>query len=366
MNIGIDGNLLTISYHSGLRHYLESLLVALSKIDKKNKYFIFANSKVKIPAQNNFTLVIIPSKFPILKRQIFIPLSMRKYNLDVVHYPCDTWLPAFFWFPHSVVTLSDFGSKKAYPNLYESPKSFLIGKYYNFMRKTLVDKCTQILPISNTIKIEAVKNGISIKKMTIVYLGVDSKFRKINAIKNKQYFLSFADFSPRKNILTVLKAHSLFIKRINKNIPLVVITSDNRPHRIIHETSKSLGTFDLIKIKTNVSTDKLVNIYNKSFGLIYPSLYEGFGLPITEAMACGCPVITSNYGAMKEVSDNAAILVNPENAKEICDSMVRIIESKTARHKLIKQGLVRAHKFSWEKTAINTLKAYNDVSRIDT
>ena len=108
----------------------------------------------------------------------------------------------------------------------------------------------------------------------------------------------------------------------------------------------------------NVTQERLIKLYNEASCFLYPSLYEGFGIPILEAFACGCPVITSNYGAMKETAGDAALLVDPKDPKKIMSSMKRITESNKLRNKLIVRGIKRVKEFSWKKTAGETLKAY--------
>ena len=116
-----------------------------------------------------------------------------------------------------------------------------------------------------------------------------------------------------------------------------------------------------VKIRTNISDTSLSNMFNQAAGLIYTSLYEGFGLPILESFACGCPVITSNYGATKEVSGGAALLVDPYSVKEIAEAINRIATSDVLKGKLKESGFERIQNFSWERTARKTLRVYKKI-----
>lgn len=363
MRIGIDGNLLGLTYHSGMRHYLENLIFGLAKIDKKNEYFVFASEKVKIPKQNNFKLKIISSNLPVLKRQLIYPLFIKKQKVEVFHYPNETWASVFITFPKTVVTLHDFASCYAYPSWFSHPKFFLFQTYYNFVRKYILKKCSRIIAVSKTMADEAVSLEIPRNKISVLYHGVSPEFRKAKKSKKGNYFLAFADFSPRKNIVRVLEAFLLFLKKSHSKTRLKVIISTSFPQPTITNKSRDLGILKSVDIYKNIPQKRLIKLYQNSMCLVWPSLYEGFSLPVVEAFACGCPVITSNYGAMQEVSGNAALLVNPKSVNEISTSMIRVTEDKKIREKLIKKGLERAKGFSWLSTAKQTLKIYEMVYR---
>lgn len=363
MRIGIDGNLLGLTYHSGMRHYLENLIFNLAKIDKKNEYLIFASKKVKIPKQKNFKLKKNSSNIPVLKRQLIYPFFIKKQNIDVFHYPNETWASVFVRLPNTVVTLHDFASSYAYPSWFSHPKLFLFQSYYNFVRKYILKKCSRIIAVSKTIADEATSLDVPRSKITVIYHGISKDFRKTKKHENGNYFLAFADFSPRKNIIRVLEAFALYLKKTHSKIRLKVIISTPSPRPAIIEKSRELDVLKKVVILENVSQKKLIKLYQNSTCLVWPSLYEGFSLPIVEAFACGCPVITSNYGAMKEVSGNAALVVNPESVNDVVSWMIRIVEDKKVRAELVKKGFERAKKFSWLNTAKQTLKIYEKVYR---
>jgi len=360
MRIGIDGTPLTIPFHCGQRHYLENLIFGLAKIDKRNKYVIFATKKVPIPNQKNFTLILIADKFPVFKRQLIMPLVARRQKLDVFHYP-DVWRSVFFNFPKAITTLHDRAPSSSYPKWYESAKYTFMRKFNDFVRSLTLKNSSAVIVPSKFIAKDAA--GLIQSKIPIIPIhhGVSSNFAVIKSIRKNNHFLAMADFSPRKNIFRIMEAYSLFLKKRQKKINLYIIISTSDPKKGILNKARELNILKFIKILEDVSLKQLVALYNKSLCLIYPSLYEGFGLPIIEAMACGCPVITSNYGAMKEVADDAAYLVNPRSISQIKNSIEKIAESPKLSEILRERGLKRAKLFSWEKTARETLKVYKSV-----
>ena len=118
-----------------------------------------------------------------------------------------------------------------------------------------------------------------------------------------------------------------------------------------------------VKLCGCVSNEELLFLYNSADLFVYPSLYEGFGLPVIEAMACRTPVITSNVSSLPEVAGDAAILVDPYNVEEIADAIYRVISDKELKENLIAKGLKRATEFSWEKVAQETMKVFEEVYR---
>ena len=166
------------------------------------------------------------------------------------------------------------------------------------------------------------------------------------------------DFAPRKNISRVFEAYSKLPNKMKNEYRLKVVASTDSAAKDFSEKIESLSISNRVDVLLNVSVEKLVLLYRQAAGFLFPSLYEGFGLPILEAMACECPVITSNYGAMKEVAKDAGLLVNPRNIPEISKAMIKIVDDRRFSESLKRRGLKRAEQFSWKETATKTLKVY--------
>ena len=361
MKIGIDGTPLTIPFPYGVKKYSNQLIKSIAKLDKNNEYTIFASKKISLPNQSNFKLKIIPNFFPILKKQFFLAFFAKKEKLDIFHY-LEPYGSIFFSHPRIVTTIHDVNLTRNYPAF----SKYLLNRIYCEIARFAVSKHTKIfITPSNSIKKELRLYLNSINKHAKIFVipeGLDKSCKLLKKPKasKKDFMLCMGDFSPRKNVPGVLKAYSRLPKDLRNKFNLKIVASTQEPIRLFVRKAKDLKVDSTTKILVNVSKLKLVDLYNNAYCFLYPSFYEGFGLPIIEAMACGCPVITSNYGAMKEVAGQAAYLVNPQSNVDISHAMSAIIEDNKLRNKLIRLGLIRAKQFSWAKTARLTLKIYKN------
>jgi len=358
MKIGVDATPLTIPFPCGTRHYSEQLLGNLAKIDNKNQYIIFASKKVSIPNQANFKFVKIPSFIPVLKRQLFLASYISREKVDVFHN-LEPYGAIFFKHPRIITTVHDLNLKLTYPIL---SKRFLNRLYCEIARRGVFKNTKTFITMSSTIKKELV---LFLKKLNkkaeieVIYNGVNEKFKVKSEIKDKKnYFLCMGDFASRKNISRVFEAYSNLPDKMKNEYRLKVVASTDSAAKDFSEKIESLSISNRVDVLLNVSVEKLVLLYRQAAGFLFPSLYEGFGLPILEAMACECPVITSNYGAMKEVAKDAGLLVNPRNIPEISKAMIKIVDDRRFSESLKRRGLKRAEQFSWKETATKTLKVY--------
>ena len=150
-----------------------------------------------------------------------------------------------------------------------------------------------------------------------------------------------------------------------KNIPhkLVIVGGKGWRNETIFEAVRELNIESEIIFTSYVSDNELMMLYNECDVFVYPSLYEGFGLPPLEAMACGAPVITSNTSSLPEVVGNAGVMVNPDNTEELCEAIYAVVGNNSLSEKMRKKSLERAKLFSWEKSARQLLKIYGEVSK---
>jgi glycosyltransferase involved in cell wall biosynthesis len=356
MRIGLDGQPLAIPFPCGSKAYAKNLISNLAKIDKKNSYYIFCKAKVSIPKQKNFHLVLIPNVFPVFKRQLIFPLLARKKKLDVFHFlgPYGIILRIH---PKIVTTVHDYNLNYTYP-FNQFPFKRLNTEVFRFF--TNRNSKFFITP-SNAIRKELNR---SIKKSSVQTIldAASGDFKVISSSKN--CVLAMGDFAPRKNILRVIKAYNYLPDHLKSKYNLKIVASTGFAKERFEEMTRKFGLQKYVGVLENVPTQKLVALYNKSLCFLYPSLYEGFGIPILEAMACGCPVITSNRGATKEVAGDAAYLVNPSSPREISKALKRIISDNKLYRKLRQRGLKRVKQFSWENAAKKTLGVYEKVSNL--
>ncbi|MHC4726643.1 MAG: glycosyltransferase family 4 protein, partial [Planctomycetota bacterium] len=201
------------------------------------------------------------------------------------------------------------------------------------------------------------------KKITVTYEAADKIYRSItdtsclNTIRQKyklphNFILYVGSLSPRKNIVRLLNAFSQICQRIPHS--LVLTGSKSWKDSTVYHTMQELNLGDRIKQLGYVEPEDMPVLYNLAGAYVYPSLYEGFGLPVLEAMQCGCPVVASNATSIPEVAGDAAILVDPINTTAIAQSIYRVLSDSKLREELVYAGFQQAKKFSWEKCA-NTM-----------
>jgi len=208
------------------------------------------------------------------------------------------------------------------------------------------------------------------KKMQVVYHGINSDFYPIEGKKDfiiiqnhklydNSYFFYFGNRRGYKNFVLLIKAYSNLIKN-NKNIPKLIVAGggsfNKEEMKLLREKEVSSN---IIKLK-EIDNNELNLLYNYCSGLIYPSLYEGFGMPVLEAMQVGAPVICSNSSSLPEVAEEAAIFINPNNVFDIEKALFGLLDNST-RKDLINLGYKQSKKFSWKKTYKETLEVYNSL-----
>ncbi|MBO1050576.1 MAG: glycosyltransferase family 4 protein [Dolichospermum sp. DET73] len=192
-------------------------------------------------------------------------------------------------------------------------------------------------------------------KITPILLAGDSSHFQFLNLPTRNYFLYVGRQDPYKNLQRLITAFSALPHRNDYELWLAG-PYDQRYSPLLEIQTQELGISHLVKFLNYVSYDELPIIINQAIALVFPSLWEGFGLPVLEAMACGTPVITSNVSSLPEVAGDAAILINPYNPGEITAAMTTIINDSETRKQLVEKGLKRANQFSWEKTGLVTVE----------
>ncbi|MGB9707075.1 MAG: glycosyltransferase [Microgenomates group bacterium] len=271
-----------------------------------------------------------------------LPLRLLKDKPDVF-LGLSQSLPAFCPCP-ALVIIYDLAFEH-YPECY--PQS------YDQLRRVTAhaaQKAQTIITLSLETKKDLIKfYRISPEKIKVVCGGYDAIFRPQQAQREAPYFLFVGALKPVKNIPRILEAYALFLKKTGKNIPFVFAGGDLWIDKEIEPTVARLGLKNKVKFLGYVSQKKLVSLYQGALAFVSPSLYEGFGLTLLEAMACGCPVIAGNSGSQPEVVGEAGILVNPKDVAAIAEAMIRLAKNPAVRRRLSAAGLKQAKNFSWEK-----------------
>jgi len=365
---------------TGVAQYSLQLLSALSEIDTKNEYHIYLQKNLNdnhpifnLKNKQNFFLIKDDVSAIGPKKQFYYYKLLRRnrFKFDLFH-SLNSELPLFGNIK-SIVTFHDLKYIK-YPyflNKFATIKS----KYMKYTMTKGAEKANKIIAVSQSTKKDIIHLlGIEKDKITVIYeasnLGMysrkndditNSKILKKYSIQ-KPYFLYVGEKRPHKNLEGLIKAFTIFKEKYdNRNTSLVLTGKKYSTYHEYITTAENLGVKDSLIFTGFIPEKYLLPIYSEAETLLLISFYEGFGIPILEAMECGIPVITSNISSMPEVAGEAALLVDPNNIQEIVEKMNNIVSSKILREQLIESGFKRVKQFSWESTARQTLKIYNEI-----
>lgn len=373
MRIGIEAQRIFRKKKHGMEIVTIELIRNLQKIDHINEFVIFVKEGEDdkcIVETENFKIVRVPGVTYADWEQIYLPIAIKKENIDLIHFTSNT--ASFNLNIPSVLTLHDI--------IYLESLSFSGTMYQNFgniyrrmVVPRIVDKCSKIITVSNYEK-ERICNRFKMDngKVQVVYNAMDNIFRKIEDIailkdvstKYKlpaEFILFLGNTAPKKNTQRLITAYSKYIHTCENPLKLVVADLHLSYIKGILSDSDFLNVEKNIVILDYINHKDLSVIYNLATIYIYPSLRESFGLPIIEAMACGVPVITSNTSSMPEISNGAALLIDPFSIDDISSALLKLSKDKTLREKLIVEGYLCSEKFSWQKSAHEVLKIYQNV-----
>lgn len=386
MRIGIDARTILNPEKgegAGVGHYTYQLVRHLLKVDKKNTYILFFDRSVQKRRITKFKQDNVSIKFfPFIQYTRLMPTgyshflvsaSLSREKLHVFHSPILS-LPLSYKGP-SVITVHDLAIYK-FPELYLKQEVFKLKKDI----PNILKQAKKIIAVSqSTAKDLQDIFKVDKEKIKVIFHGLDKRFfekqtkGRIMQVKRKygigrDYFLFLGTLDARKNIVRIISAYErfrdkLFIKEKHLKYQLVLAgAKGKRFQEINRKISFSKYKKDIV-LPGYIEADDLDALFEGSTLFIFPSLYEGFGLPIIEAMANEVPVITSNISSMPEIGKGYSVLVDPCNVSEIAQSIYNILVDKKLRKDLGVNGKKRAREFSWEKCAKETLKIYKQVSK---
>lgn len=361
MRIAIDAHSLGTK-SAGKETYIQNLLDALSRIDKENEYLIYTSADAVLNFPSNYKVIKIKTKNRWL-RLLYLRSSLKKNSPDIYH--CQYFLPPFFDSP-SVITIHDT-SFLTHPECFTNREK-LIFKFLN----NSIRRAKKIITISNFSKNELLKYfKIPREKIDIISLAANEIFKPdihhsaIHKIKLKyslpdNYILYVGRFTIWKNIPVLIKAFSFFKKQDKAGFKLVLAGKNDRKSKDLKRLVSELNLWEEVKFIDYLYGADLSAVYNAAKLFVFPSFYEGFGMPPLEAMACGIPVITSNASVFPEVLGDAATMIDPYDAEGLAKAMEKLLSDNALREKMILKGLEQAKKFSWINTAQKTLAAYKE------
>lgn len=357
MIIGIDATPLTKHHKTGVEKAASSIVKNMLVLDKKDQFYLYTPHKLsKIYTQNkNVREIFIPLKRFWHKIRLPLSLALKKPHVFI---ELSNTLPAFSP-SNNLVLVYDFGFKY-FPETY-SKKDLALQES---AIKNTATKAKNIAFSSRNSRDDFKKFYPEFKgKSYIVPISYDQDiFFPIEKPKNvldikSPYFLYVGRIEHKKNIQNLIKAYKIFRQNQNKDVKLVLCGSHGHGFSDIDLEIHKLAKFknDVI-LPGYVHEKDLPHLYNKALAFVFPSNYEGFGIPILEAFSCGTPVICSNSSSLPEVADEAVLYVEPDNPFSIAEAMKKIMDDNKLRQALIKKGLKQVKKFSYKNTALKILK----------
>jgi alpha-1,3-rhamnosyl/mannosyltransferase len=377
MKIAIDGHPL-IPPRAGIGQYTYHLIRALARLEPAHQYVVmyprltrtlrtrevpvFAEKCVRVVSEGRLRFLLFRARRKLRRKLGLTPAVERSLG------PYDVYHATNYVFTHSVkrarrvVTIHDMTLMlfpEWHPRARVSSMASEIGRSLEIADHVIAD--------SASTRDDIVKHfSIRPERISVVPLAADQSFKPLPAAEVQRalsdwgltrdgYLLFMGTIEPRKNLLRLLQAAELAGNRAG---PLVLAGADGWGSDEVARRIQSLRRAGRLTYLGYVPDDARPALINGARGFVYPSLYEGFGLPVLEAMACGVPVLASNVSSLPEVVGNAGVMVDPADVDAIAQNMIRLWEDEALRRELSERGRQQAAGFSWERTAKQTLKAY--------
>jgi len=380
MRIAIDARWVS-SQLDGIGRYTLNLIFALASIDEENEYIIYLRSEHiadalyrRLGEQENFQLRI-PHVPPLsLRDQVLFPIIICQDKPDLIHFPSFAY-PYLLTGIQKLVTIHDL-TPLAFPHLFRKTKKGRIAPLYRVMVTLATRRAQYIIAVSQSTKNDLCRLlNIAEDKVVVIYNGVEDRFhtrdaRAITYVRKKyefpaKFILHVGRYDPAKNVLTLIEAFDLLKKQSEmEDVKLVMVGAKTLQYPEIKAVVDNRGLNRDVIFTGYLDDEDLPSVYRAAMVLVLPSIYEGFGLPALEAMACGTPVITSNTSSLPEVVGEAGIMVEPRDVHALAEAMELVLMDKHLRSELRARGLERARQFTWEKAARETLKAYQQVANM--
>lgn len=362
----------------GIGTYIRNVVRTLARLDRESQYFLIGlPAKVDEcgPLPENFHSVPLPDRENTLKGGIEFRAIMRRLRCDLVHIPHLFWIPRALPCPY-VVTVHDL-----LDHMYGArDRSSLRRNLHLQLTRRVLGKAARVLAVSQFTKSEIARTfAVPDDRIEVVYNAIDERFLHGHATQadraliaeryqvNYPFLLYAGAIRPHKNVVRTIEAFSALKTELEKeqqlpDLKLIIIGDDLSGHPGLRRTVVRSGVQNDVRFLGFVPIEVLRIFYDVAKVFVFPSLYEGFGLPPLEAMAHGTPVVTSNTSSLPEVAGNAALLVNPENVFEIQRALQRALLDPVLRARMKQRGFEQAQRFSWTSSVERILAIYREVA----
>jgi len=383
MHVGINAQLLSFSQNyrnGGISHHIRSLLTALAKWPGKHEYTVFVNGEDVIEhlAARHPQITYVPVPWPegqptsrIAWEQFTLPSLIRQKHIDVFHSPANV-LPELL--PRNsagVVTLHDLAFLR-FPQVLTRAKRL----YHRTFTIRSLQRATMIISVSESTKQDAIELvGIPAGHLQTVYASIDERFssmaveEEINAFRQKHglsqdFLLYLGTLEPRKNITTLIEAYAYLHRAYARTEKLILAGGKGWLYEAIYEKIAQLGLQGEVIFPGFVAESEQKLWYSSASAFAYPSLYEGFGLPVVEAMACGTPVVTSNVSSLPEAGSDIALCVEPYSVEAMAEALYKALTDQVFRQRCRAMAAVAAQRFSAQAMAERTVGVYEQAAEL--
>lgn len=371
MRIAVNTRLLLKGKLEGIGWFTYETFIRIAREHSEHQFFfIFDRPYDKAFVFNsNVTPIVVspPSRHPFLWYYWFehgIPKVLKAINADIFVSP-DGYLSLKTNVPQLAV-IHDI-------NFYHNPKGlpFFASHYMNYYFPRFAQKAKRVVTVSQFSRTDIAKNfNIDISKIDVAYNGASDKYRPLSEKDiqlvrqdisyGQPYFLFVGALNPRKNVARLIEAYDLFRKKSGSTIKLLLVGEPMFKTTDIEIAYRNCTHSSDVVFLGRKGLDELARITGAAHAVIYPSIFEGFGIPLLEAMKCGVPIAASNATAIPEISGNAAIYFDPYSVNDMANAMHRIVYDMELRGVLSANALVRQKLFSWDKTAQSL---YNSIEK---
>lgn len=370
MKIAIDARSATLHQGTGIGTYTNNLISEILSCNSDDDFTLFCSGKFNENFNTKNTNIVYSSgRHGGFYEKYYIPSILNKFHADLYHIPQNGIGFDFYTEIPTIVTIHDLIP-------YTMPETVGKGYLERFLRDmpNIISNSSGILTVSEYSKKDILKffSSYPKDKIFVTPLAANNNFRPLDKnncklyVKNNfgvedPYILYIGGFSQRKNVLGLIKAFMRVYKDFNKPYKLLLGGPLKDEGEKLFKFVKDNNLQEDIVFSGYLDDCILPILYSGCEAFVYPSFYEGFGLPPLEAMSCKVPVITSNITSIPEVTGDSAILINPTKIYELEKALVKLLNNESLKSELSEKGYTRSLEFTWSKTAQNTLKAYRNL-----
>jgi len=369
MRIALDVSIQETPYITGVERVQRSLLVALAALDRENEYLLVSRKPVALPSElpNNWRAIsVVRDGSPYLWRERFVPQLLDRERVDVFHSPVSA--TPILGRARKIATLHELPwieRGKLGPTMEDAPASHRVWLYLN-VRWTHHLVCVSERTRENVLRLYP----DAAPRLSVIHHGVDARFRRLDpqpdrkatlgalGIPDRPFVLFVGTLRRKKNLKLLLEAFAALPSAARKKYSLVLAGVRGTTFSELEDTLRDPRLEGRVFLPGYVADDQLVALYNLSSCVVYPSLFEGFGLPPLEAMACGAPVVTSNGGAIPEIVGDAAARFESNDSAGLKATLQEVLEDAAISARLVARGYERAKQFTWERAARRYLELY--------